>query len=520
MRNVGSETSLPCQPSSEVAGGLWWCVAVAAVGILFAGTTSAEERPADTRPRQVGEVRGLPDPGKDVRWDMESFAKVVRPMRHSMKGRMPLMLYSFPMPRGDVLARLRADGSLGRWIDLMARRGFVPTVEMGWQWTLPGALAIAEAVQDARQPVYLLIPRVDLLEGTAYQNCQVWATGPDASRAGQIRQWPCLPLSQPEVTAHWLRQQLQPFRDCGIRVAAVWFDDRSLPYPSKGCYEAQRSSNACRREYPPGVLDSFDSFRGWTERFRAELLSRGTLPVKETFPWALVGQHGDVISGTDVGYSLDAQMPSACANTADLPTAFRDKLLWQPDVDRFYFRKLLESVSSANAKKAPGKFSIPYLSRWLPDNQDSHYRHFAMSRDVYRELNRHLWLRGCDSLYLFNLGSPGTPVPAAFSLESVEDARAVYDELLAHREFLDRGRPLNFAVPEALDREALWSALELDGRVLVRAVSLGRPNQRVEVRRPKRPAIALDAPKEGATWLIDGDVSVKCIASGRIGSGP
>lgn len=71
-----------------------------------------------------------------------------------------------------------------RWIDLMAVRGCVPTLEMGWQWTVPGALAMAKTLQEAGQPVCLLFPRVDLLEGMAYQDCHVWGRGPGSRRAG------------------------------------------------------------------------------------------------------------------------------------------------------------------------------------------------------------------------------------------------------------------------------------------------------------------------------------------------
>jgi hypothetical protein len=444
---------------------------------------------------------------------MASFAQIVKPMQHGTKGRMSLLLWNFPIPRGDDLVRLRENGSLRRSVDQMAERGFVPTVEMGWQWTLPGALAMARTLQEAGQPVYLMIPRVDFLEGTAYEGCTVWGTGPDATRGGQVRRWPCLALARPELTARWLRDQLQPFQEAKIRVQAVWLDDECLPHPWNGCYEAQRASEACRRAYPPGVLDRFDAFRAWADNFRADLFSKGTSPVKQMFPGALVGEYGDVVSGADARFSLDALMPSAYANTVDLPGAFRGRSLEKAAVDRFYFRNLLAIVSSANAGKARGKLSIPYLSQWTPDNQDPKYRDFAMTQGLYRELNRHLWLRGCDSLYLFNLGYPGSGVPAKFSLQSVEDVRAVYDEMLAWREYLERGKPMNYAVAKSLEDEAVWSGLELDGRSLVRTVSLGQADRKVEVRRANGKAVLLDAPRGGATYLIDRNDRTERIAA-------
>ena len=84
------------------------------------------------------EARSAAKPDMGVAWDMASFAEIVKPMQHGMQGRLPLLLWNFPIPRGDNLLKLRENGSLRRAIDQMAKRGFVPTVEMGWQWSLPG----------------------------------------------------------------------------------------------------------------------------------------------------------------------------------------------------------------------------------------------------------------------------------------------------------------------------------------------------------------------------------------------
>ena len=210
------------------------------------------------------------------------------------------------------------------------------------------------------RPVYLLIPRVAFLEGTAYEGCTVWGTG---RRNAQRTSPPmaCLPLARPALTAQWLRWQLQPFKDASIHVHAVWLDDECLPHPWNGCYEAQRASEACRRAYQPGVLDRFDAFRVWTDNFRAEIFSKGTMPVKQMFPGALVGEYGDVVSGTDSGFGLDALMPSAYANTVDLPRALHDRSLEKSAVDRFYFRNLLEVISQANAKKGSRETQHPLL---------------------------------------------------------------------------------------------------------------------------------------------------------------
>ncbi len=440
-----------------------------------------------------------------VKWDMESFCRIVQPFRHELKGRMPMMLWNVPLPRDNKLVEMRKDGSLPKAIEQLAARGIVPTVEMGWEWTPEGAMAMAKTLQEAGRPVNILLPRVDLVEGTAYADCPIQVEGPDASRGGQNRKWPCLALARPEKTAAWLREQLQPFKDAGIKVAGLWFDDECLPHPWNGCWEAMRSTEECRKAFPPGVLDSFAAFRKWADPLKSELLTKGTAPVREMFPGIRIGEYGDLFSGTDAHFGLDAQMPSAYANTVDLPRVFRDQPITQETVDRFYFTNLLAIISAANRSLAPGKLSLPYLSQYVPDNNDPKYL-FAMSDGPYRELVRQIFLRGTNSLYLFNLGYPGSPVTAEFSFRSIENVRAVYDDLLDHREFLDKGVPMNFDGPT--EAGIVWSGLRLKDRCLVRVATLGKAPGTVSV--PAFPGVTkeLAVPAEGATYLL--------VANGRV----
>ncbi len=169
----------------------------------------------------------------------------------------------------------------------MAQRGIVPTVEMGWAWTPDGAMAMAKTLQEAGQSVYLLIPKVDLIEEPVWKDCKVWGEGPDATRKGQVRKWPCLPLADGKAGAKWLAERLQPYKDAGIRVSGVWFDDESLPHPWNGVFEAQKRSDECRRHYPPGTLDNFQAFRQYTDSLRMRLISEVMAdPVHELFPGA------------------------------------------------------------------------------------------------------------------------------------------------------------------------------------------------------------------------------------------
>jgi hypothetical protein len=81
-----------------------------------------------------------------------------------------------------------------------------------------------------------------------------------------------------------------------------------------------------------------------------------------------------------------------------------------------------------------------------------------MSRERYREVLRHLWLRGIKTMQVFNALLPGYEEMAVFE---VQDAAAIYDEMLELREFLEDGEVLNVAVPKIQDSGVVWSGLRL-----------------------------------------------------------
>lgn len=447
-----------------------------------------------------------------VTWDMESFARVIQPMKHPLPPRLPLFLWNWPLPRGQALVRMREDGSLRQAIEVMAARGMVPTVEMGWDWTPEGAMALALTLKEAGQPVYIQWPWLPGGEEGLYPPETMLAEGPDASQGNKVRKWPCLPLYSVQESRRLLIEAMNRYKAAGIEVAGVWFDYEGLPHPWNGCYQAQLASAECRKHYPPGVIDSWTNFISYAYDLRSRVIVEALVePVREVFPHALVANYGEVASSEAVPFEeirppwkceQDALMPSAYANTRDLARRFSDaESVTQEQADRFYFRNLLVTVSTANANKRPGQLSIPYISRFVPDDPNPKYR-LGMSSPVYRELVRHLLLRGSEGLYLFNGGYPGSAVPAQVSLESVEDARAAYDEMLAWREFLDLGQPMCFDCPAA-EGAVIWSGLRLPDRVLVRAFSFASEVGRVIIEAFPGVHVQLEAPPTGATYLVD-----------------
>jgi hypothetical protein len=395
---------------------------------------------------------------------------------------------------------------------------------MGWEWTPEGAMAMARTLQEAGRPVYLLIPQADLIERGAYRDTAVLSEGPDASRGGARRRWPCLPLADGRLTAERVQALLRPYRDAGIPVLGVWFDDEALPHPWNGIHAAQQASAECRGHYPAGVLDDWRRFWRYTYELRTRLLSDALAdPVHATFPGARVGNWAEFASSEKVPVvdergnmypprpwgRLDVVMPAAYANTANLPAHFAaQEPVTQERADRIHLTLMLRSLSTVNANKPAGVLSLAFVSRLVVDNPDPRFR-FGLSRSLYREFIRHALLRGSDGLYLFNLGYPGSPVTPAESFASVEDARAVYDELLAYREFLDHGRPMTYNTPPLGHDGAFWSGRCVADRCLIRTVRLGVAGQSLVLSLFPGAQVELDAPWDGGTYLVHRDGRVE-----------
>ena len=86
------------------------------------------------------------------------------------------------------------------------------------------------------------------------------------------------------------------------------------------------------------------------------------------------------------------------------------------------------------------------MVRWCPDINDPKIP--LMSREAYRESLRHMWLRGVDGMQIFQPLRPGYQ---HIVKGEVYDAVEVYDEMVEHREFLERGEILCADVPGLQD---------------------------------------------------------------------
>jgi hypothetical protein len=184
----------------------------------------------------------------------------------------------------------------------------------------------------------------------------------------------------------------------------------------------------------------------------------------------------------------------------------------QEHVDQVYTNLLLRHVSLAGslaARWTPEKELIPWVARWVSEAPETEFP--VMSRPRYREVLRHLWLRGVAAMQVF---SPRIKDFEDMALPELEDAAAVYDELLAFREFLERGEVLNREIPRDQDDGVVWSGLRLGDRAVVRLFKQGGGKTKQRVRPWSGVEIRLEANEKGATYLVAKDGTAE-LASGR-----
>jgi len=384
----------------------------------------------------------------------------------------------------------------------------------------PKMIPTAKAIQKAGAPVIMM-------QGSGgawpYNMAKSWAHQYVEGYEKKVskRWWPSWKAC-PAVFEGWrvnadrVRETLRAYRDAGVTVDAVWMDWEGEPSSSgaKEGWENATHCKRCRETLPPAVLRDHTLWRAYCYRLHKDLIaSYLAAPVREVFPgcsvtnWMLVCSTEDrVVRGWGNG-KIAATVPSMVTGTN--PVAYGNDVFWKfwerewplerLTVDRFYTHLLLRQVSDDTANKlifAPEKDSFPWVARWCPDVGDPKIP--MISREAYREALRHLWLRGADSLQIFNATRKGYE---DIVFAEVVDAVAVYDEMLAYVRFLEEGEVVCCDVPDVRYDGVLWSGLRLESEALVRVISQSGKPAKAKVEPWPGTEIELVAPPDGATYV-------------------
>ncbi|MDP6438094.1 MAG: hypothetical protein QGH74_00500 [Candidatus Brocadiia bacterium] len=435
---------------------------------------------------------------------VEEIEKRVPPLEHERGGRWPMIMFYNGEGIGlDPLPHQR--------IRMLLDRGLTQHIVLD-EKMIPTALAL----QEAGSPVIMVEGRGGPWPAREAGDPELWAHQFDDGYEpeGHIR--PCLNVYLGwAVNSDKVRGTLQKYKDAGVTVDAVWLDWEGDPLYGEDIYEQAMHCARCRKQLKAWVLASEKDFRDYCWRQYLQLLGAYlAAPVLEVFPecsvtnWNVVYSTADHPVLTWENRVLPPSTPSMF--TATNPVAYGNTVFfhfWKEDwpldrehVDQYYFHLLLREVSADAAnllKYAPEKDCIPWVDRWCPDDMDPEIP--IMSRERYRESLRHMWLRGVDGMQIFNPERSGYE---ELVLNEVQDAVAVYDEMLAYREFLDGGEIMCTDIPAEQDDGVVWSGLRLEDRAVVRAFKQGGGKETVRVEARPGTTVELEAVPEGRTYVL------------------
>jgi hypothetical protein len=438
----------------------------------------------------------------DDAW-LQVFLERVPPLQHARGTRWPMICWESagldPLPPETVKALLA--------------RGLTQHIRFD-----TNLIRVARALQDAGSPVIMV-------QG-AGGNWPARLAGPEERWAhqfdeGYTREGPWIGAC-PMMREGWgilgdqVRATLRGFRDAGVTVDAMWMDWEGDPLYYRHLFGQLRHCRRCREQLPEAVYTDRDAWLAFYWKLYLELNGAYLAgPALEIFPRISLTNWQTVYSTPEhpvITWSYRTLPPGTpTLFNASNPVAYGNDVSWghawksgwrltRRNVDRFYTHMLLLQVSADAANRAayaPHMDSFPWVCRWCPDVGDPSIP--VMSREAYREVLRHIWLRGADGMQIFN---PKRRDYEEMAVLEVLDAVAVYDEMLAYREFLDGGATMCTDVPPIPGERPYWSGLRLADRALVRIVAPGPGTAEITLQPWDGIAVTLTAPPEGRTLVL------------------
>lgn len=447
----------------------------------------------------------------EPRW-LDTIVANVTPLKNDRGDRLPMIMwhdFGFGVLHENDLAAL-------------SERGLCQHLQLS-EAMIPAALA----VQEAGLPVILMEGRTDSWPYSLAEDASEWSHDFDLSfpqpwfGKDDVFEWhgAC-----PHKTAGWeilerqTRLTLEKFRDAGVTVNGVWMDFEGDPYPWSHLFDQMQACRRCRVELPADVIGNKKLWRDHSWQRYVRLYDQHfAKPVREVFPDCLVTNWHVVRSTRDrpVRYFVrDTDLPELnfqFFNTTN-PIGYASDVVWQARhggasdtaqriADRFFIHEVLQQVSTDAANRGQSDVRcVPWVARVCKLSEQETP---IMSRPMYREALRHLWLRGIATMQIFN------PVIAGHeraSLTEVQDAVMIYDEMLAERDRLADAEVMNLQLPSNADGEpgsgVLWSGMRSRQRAVIRMIALGQPATiTVECWPGQRES--LEAKPEGTTYRIE-----------------
>nr|CRH05052.1 protein of unknown function [Candidatus Magnetococcus massalia] len=426
----------------------------------------------------------------------------IPPLKHPRQGRWPMIMWSSgnyrPLERGEI--QLLLDRGLTQHLPLDKR-------------AIPAALAL----QEAGSPVILLEAR----GGNWPYNWQTapWSVEaldgkplPDNQR--KLNPLPTLFTGWGKAANH-IRRTLRAFKKAGVTVDAIWLDWENQPMSAKR--RALLNSPTAREHLPARALRDSRSFRHYRRQLWNQLMSTYVAaPAREIYPKVSITNWVITLSSSTfpvrdwygrphphLGMTLFTETNPIAYAIDTFYLKIEDELVeWdQEHVNQAFTHVVLRQVSADSYNRnhyAPWLGSVPWVGRWVPDHLESDAAP-TMSRSRWREALRHIWLRDINSMQIFN------PIRSGYQQymhAEVEDAVAIYDEMLAYHDFLNQGQVLNYRYPKLQDSAVLWSGLKLKERALIRTFRGPLSPPEIKLEPWKGQTITLPLPKGGSSWML------------------
>ena len=423
--------------------------------------------------------------------------------------------------RGDLLPMILFDPDPGAediqpreyYRDLLAR-GLTEHIHLD-EATLP----IAQALKQAGSPIIMMEGQGGEWPASLIPDRATWAHqfDPGYSTRDDTHACPALTIGW-MMNARHIRATLQKYKDAGLTVDAVWMDWEGEPIGGGGImerYDQALHCARCRATLPAVALANAKTFSDYTWRRYMDLGGAYlAAPVLEIFPQCSVTNWRVTISTQTRPIRNWEDQPYTPVvppfYTASNPVAYGNTVswsLWKPTykldrehVDQFYTYLLLNETSDDAANRliwAPDRKAVPWVCRWCPD--DPNPKIPIMSRERYREVLRHLWLRGISGMQIFQPKRDGYE---EIAIAEVQDAVAIYDEILPYKDFIDHGTPISLDLPKMQDDGVLWSGLRWGDKAIVRAFKQGGGKGAVTIEPWKGSKITLAVPPGGKTWQL------------------
>jgi hypothetical protein len=485
-------------------------------------------------------------------WDFDpstGLPAYVAPMQHDMRlsGFMPLLTQSLPIPTLDWQSpnaeSLRGSGALAQEIDTLWKRGIAPYVYTGGVGDDSSALATALTLKEAQIPIHVFsaLSDTDFWPTTAVP--YPWFTLPDGTSTE-----PVFPLAITTVAYNKLKARYQYLldNDVDLAVAGVWMDYESWPRARSAeqraggatqyYTDAYAAGNGVLISHYPSTLLTDDSRNGPMFKYSADLFYAllkqsaykavtdvfGTGPTFANSDSFFTGAtappypDGSAIYVPETGILAN---PNIYAGTVYLSGDFQNDNpgnypLNQTTADNDYWYTMLTKASNCAKNKGAIGRTIPFVSYFSADVSLQPYADWAMSSTAYKELLRHVWLRGASGMLVFNPGPPFASPQKSFT--ELEYARGVLDEILSFRSFITNGKPINFNVNSQMFVGGVeWSGMSDSAtnptKWVVRTVSRTGSAGLVPTITPAPDLLPgltfnnIPAPPDGATFILNMD---------------